>query len=88
MLGYIVDFACLKASLAIEIDGEQHGLAAGLRYDAVRDAKLAHVGIRTLRFWNHEVLSNIDGVVETIIVEVKRPPAHLSTLHTSGSSPG
>jgi very-short-patch-repair endonuclease len=73
--GFIVDFACLKSKLVIEVDGAQHGEPANLRHDAERDAILAAAGFRVVRFWNHEVNENLDGVVETIYREaVARDP--------------
>jgi very-short-patch-repair endonuclease len=64
--GYIVDFACLKSKLVIEIDGAQHGEPGQLQRDAERDARLAAAGFKVLRFWNNEVNENLDGVVEKI----------------------
>ena len=61
---YIVDFACLSARLVIEIDGGQHAWKA--EQDALRTSWLETNGFRVLRFWNNEVLGNIDGVLETI----------------------
>ncbi|WP_244532070.1 endonuclease domain-containing protein [Methylocapsa palsarum] len=69
--GYIVDFACLKSKLVIEIDGAQHGETCNLQSDANRDAKLAAAGFKVLRFWTHEVNGNLDGVVETIFREAE-----------------
>ncbi len=63
--GYIVDFACLKAKLVIEIDGAQHGEPRQMQRDVERDAKLVAAGFKVLRFWNNEVNENLDGVVET-----------------------
>jgi very-short-patch-repair endonuclease len=68
-LGYIVDFACLKSRLVIEVDGAQHGETDHSRKDAERDARLLRAGFKVLRFWNNEVNENIDGVVETIYHE-------------------
>ncbi len=65
--GYILDFACLPAKLVIEVDGEQHGLDPHKGHDRRRDATLEALGFRTLRFWNHEVLTDCDDVVETIM---------------------
>ncbi len=65
--GYILDFVCFKHRLIIEVDGSQHGEDIGLAHDARRDAHFAALGFRTLRFWNHEVDANLDGVVETVI---------------------
>lgn len=64
--GYIVDFACLKSKLIIEIDGAQHGETGHVQRDAERDAKLMAVGFKVLRFWNNEVNENLDGGVDTI----------------------
>jgi very-short-patch-repair endonuclease len=63
---FIVDFACLKAGLVVEIDGGQHGQAAHLERDRLRDLALATAGFEVLRFWNAEVNSDLDAVVETI----------------------
>jgi very-short-patch-repair endonuclease len=64
--GYILDFVCFKHRLIVEVDGGQHGFDAGLAHDALRDAHFAALGFLTLRFWNHDVDMNLDGVVETI----------------------
>jgi very-short-patch-repair endonuclease len=61
---YIVDFACTRHSLVIEIDGAQHADSAG---DEHRTACLEARGWRVIRFWNTEVLSNTSGVVEAIL---------------------
>lgn len=58
---YIVDFFCLERGLVVELDGGQH--AAQREADAKRDDWLAAQGFRVLRFWNHEVLSNTEGVL-------------------------
>ncbi len=55
---YIVDFATHRSKLVIEVDGGQHDAAA----DAARSAVIEAEGYRVLRFWNHEVLGNRDGV--------------------------
>ena len=62
---YVVDFICLDAMLVIEVDGGQH--AEFTRRDERRTAFLEKQGFRVLRFWNNEVLGNINGVITTIM---------------------
>jgi very-short-patch-repair endonuclease len=69
---YIVDFACLQRRLVIELDGGQHAQEAN--YDAARDAWLREQGFTILRFWNNDVLKNIDGVMEMIVTSLKGAP--------------
>jgi very-short-patch-repair endonuclease len=66
---YIVDFLCVGARLVVEADGSQHG---DNRRDAARDAYLAREGWKVLRFWNHEVSLNREGVLETILANAGR----------------
>jgi very-short-patch-repair endonuclease len=61
---YVADFACHSAKLIVEVDGGQHAEAAA--YDRVRTLFLEAQGYRVLRFWNNDVLSNTDGVLERI----------------------
>ena len=61
---YIADFVCHDARLIIELDGGQHEEAPP--QEAERSRFLQHQGYRILRFWNNEVLSNLDGVHATI----------------------
>jgi very-short-patch-repair endonuclease len=68
---YFVDFYCAPAKLVVELDGDQHGFDAGLAHDLRRAAFLSSKGLRILRFWNNEVVANIDGVVETIWLAVQ-----------------
>jgi adenine-specific DNA-methyltransferase len=63
---YILDFYCVEAKLAIELDGGQHSEAAQERKDAARTRALAEQGVNVLRFWNHEVLAETEAVLETI----------------------
>ncbi len=65
---YVADFVCLEAKLIVEIDGSQH---AQSERDRVRDAELATRGFRVLRFWNDDVLKDIDRVCDTIIAYVR-----------------
>ena len=61
---YIVDFVCFEMRLVIETDGGQH--AAQKEKDIERDTYLKSQGFRVLRFWNNEVLQNINGVLTAI----------------------
>ena len=61
---YIVDFVCLASRLIIEVDGGQH--ASDVQRDAKRTAWLESQNFRVLRFWNNDVLGNMDGVLQTI----------------------
>ena len=60
---YVVDFVCREQRLVIEVDGGQHATDAR---DVVRDRWLAEHRYCVLRFWNHDVLRNMDGVLESI----------------------
>jgi very-short-patch-repair endonuclease len=61
---FFVDFICLEARLIIEVDGSQH--ADREAQDLSRSAFLRTEGYRVLRFWNFEVTSNVDSVVQRI----------------------
>jgi very-short-patch-repair endonuclease len=63
---FIVDFYCHEAKVAIEIDGGQHAEQSQSVYDEKRTANLCGEGITVLRFWNIDVLRNVEGVLETI----------------------
>jgi very-short-patch-repair endonuclease len=73
---YVADFVCHKAKLILEVDGSQHGLENGLRSDAARTAWLRMQGYRVLRFWNHEVTSQIDVVLDTIYAALYTAPSN------------
>jgi very-short-patch-repair endonuclease len=63
---YFADFACHRCKLVIEVDGGQHAAPAQAAADLLRTEFLASRGYRVLRFWNHEVLMNIEGVLTVI----------------------
>jgi very-short-patch-repair endonuclease len=67
---FIVDFVCFSNKLVIEVDGGQHAQPNERLKDQQRDIWLQKQGFKVLRFWNHEVLRNIEGVVETIHYEI------------------
>jgi very-short-patch-repair endonuclease len=68
---YICDFACLEASVIVELDGSQH--AEQSDYDARRDSFPRSRGFRVLRFWNKDVLTHTAVVLETIFQALQRP---------------
>lgn len=65
--GRIVDFACPSMKLVVELDGSQHGEAAARSADAARDARLGELGWTIIRFWNDDVLHDIDNVCRHIV---------------------
>jgi len=69
---YIVDFVSYEVGLVIELDGGQHVESRG--FDLERDRELGRLGFKVLRFWNNEVMTNIEGVLEVIRREVDNPP--------------
>jgi very-short-patch-repair endonuclease len=69
---YIVDFICLKARLIIEIDGDTHDDEGRRTLDAQRTAYLEKLGFRVLRFWNHQMVEELDVVMGAIFNEVRR----------------
>ena len=71
---YFADFACFAQKLIVELDGGQHAIATD--YDADRTRFLEGQGYRVLRFWNHDVLSNANGVVEMVLDELSASPSH------------
>ena len=60
---YVADFACVERRLVVELDGSQHLESTR---DKCRDRWLESQGYRVLRFWNHEVFLEIDGVMEAV----------------------
>ncbi|MES2989216.1 MAG: DUF559 domain-containing protein, partial [Pseudomonadota bacterium] len=63
---YFGDLVCHDARLVVEADGDSHFDEAGKRSDALRTAYIEREGYRVLRFTNHEIMTNLDGVAETI----------------------
>jgi very-short-patch-repair endonuclease len=63
---YVLDFYCVKAKLNVELDGSQHYTPKGHENDAVRDEYLRQQGIKIMRFFSSEVLTNPDGVLQAI----------------------
>lgn len=70
--GFIVDFYCPSARLAIELDGGVHLDSEQSSYDLLRQKELAEQGVKVIRFWNSEVDREIDAVLQTILAEVQK----------------
>ena len=76
---YILDFYAPSIKLAIELDGSQHAEQKQRSYDVRRSAYLEDFEIRVIRFWDNEVLTNINGVLEVIVSSVTPPTLPLVT---------
>ena len=67
---FIVDFFCPSKGLIVEVDGDTHVSDD----DAIRDERLASRGFETIRFTNHDVMTNMDGVLTVILQTLERRP--------------
>ena len=63
---YIVDFVCFEKRVIIELDGGQHTYDTEKNKDLIRDKWFEEQGYKVLRFWNNDVLENMNGVLEMI----------------------
>ncbi len=77
---FVLDFACLEARLAIEVDGEAHDRGGNPSRDEARDEWLMAQGYRTLRIPAHEILHNLDGALAYILT-------HCQPLHRPAGGP-
>jgi very-short-patch-repair endonuclease len=79
---FVLDFYCPSVRGAIAIDGAQHTTSPGRANDEERTRGLNALGIRVLRFWNHEVLQDPQGVLQRVweAVHLPFPPPHLPPL--------
>ncbi|HEX7320010.1 MAG TPA: DUF559 domain-containing protein [bacterium] len=68
---YIEDFVCFEKRIIIEVDGGQHDQCGP---DTRRDEWFINQGYQVIRFWNNDVLKNIDGVVEKITYHISPSP--------------
>ena len=80
---YICDFFCPAKELVVEIDGDTHDPS----HDARRDARLAEKGFATLRFTNHDVWTNLDGVVAAIVIALQNCPDRWAGIPHPNPSP-
>jgi len=65
---YIVDFICLEVNVIVELDGSQH--LNNKPYDDERTEYLTNKGYQVIRFWNNEVLTDIEAVLNAILLRV------------------
>ncbi len=81
---YILDFYCAEHKLGVELDGGQH--VEQNAYDQQRDAWFEGQGIRVLRFWNNDVLSQTEAVLEVVhaALTANSPPSPLTPLPLAG----
>jgi len=81
---YIVDFCAPRKKLIIEVDGSQH--LEQQEYDGERTAFLELKGYKVIRFWNHEVMNDLDAVMLAIyhILNIEEPPSRTSSKSKNG----
>ncbi|MBD2395347.1 endonuclease domain-containing protein [Cyanobacterium aponinum FACHB-4101] len=69
---FIVDFYCSQKRLVIELDGDSHFQPEGIERDNIRTAILENYALKVIRFNNHDVLTNFEGVCGAIEFELQR----------------
>ena len=79
----IVDFFCPSIGLAVEVDGDTHDPER----DDMRDDRLNKLGFSVLHFGNADVMSNIEGVFETISARCDSLPRRWAGRHASPPQP-
>lgn len=79
---YILDFYCPATKMAVELDGGQHGLPENMAYDQARTEYLNADGILVVRFWNSDVMDNMDGVLAQLELEITK--RSVTTITTAG----
>ena len=67
---YIADFLCESKKLIIELDGGQHATDDARRYDKKRSQILQQYGYHVIRFWNDEILNNLNGILDSLANEL------------------
>jgi very-short-patch-repair endonuclease len=85
---YIADLFCLRARLVIELDGGQHDEQTQREADERRTEYLQAQGYTVLRFWNNEVLQNVDGVKQLQNISKGPQPALRAGLSRQGEASG
>jgi very-short-patch-repair endonuclease len=81
---YILDFYCPTAKLAVELDGGQHNQLENKEYNAARSEYLKALGIEVMRFWNNEVLLDIQSILAGLGLRVNSTTPPLSPLTLRG----
>ena len=76
---YVLDFYCPALALAVELDGGQH--AEARTRDRERDKWLKQKGVTVLRFWNSDVVENLDGVLEVIAAKIGELSSAAASSH-------
>jgi very-short-patch-repair endonuclease len=66
---YVADFYCRENFLTVELDGSQH--LENKEYDKEREKFFKLLGIKTLRFWNSEVMENLEEVINKILYNLE-----------------
>jgi very-short-patch-repair endonuclease len=82
---YIVDFVSFDARLIVEIDGGQHASTHAKR-DQKRDAWLREQGFTVRRYWNNDIFSNLDGVLQDIVAACEQIPPSLTLPRKGGGN--
>jgi len=75
---YIVDFVCYEKRLIVELDGGQHNEDKNIEYDAIRTRYLESQNFTVIRFWNNEVFTEIESVLEAIWIALMESPFPLT----------
>jgi very-short-patch-repair endonuclease len=83
---YITDFCSPKAKLIIELDGSQH--LEQTEYDEERTKYLESLGYRVIRFWNNQVMNEMDGVILAIMEELRPTPPDLRSPSPNSANLG
>ncbi len=81
---YILDFYCPTLKLAIELDGGQHNQLENREYDSARSEYLEAQGIEVTRFWDNEVLHDIQSVLAGLALKAALHNPPLSPLTSRG----
>jgi very-short-patch-repair endonuclease len=78
--GYILDFYCVRRKFAVELDGGQHSEYANAKRDIERTKRLNALGIRVVRFWDHDVLRDSGIIAEEILRHLQSEDPHPGPL--------